>query len=227
MALAGTAFLALFNDFAPELDDEYNEWHSREHVPERLGVPGMLRARRYVSREGVRFPYFTLYEMQSSDVMRSQPYLHLLDHPTPWSARMRPSFRQFLRIPCEGLASAGEGIAGHIATYVVEGAGDGADDVWRELCESSSRLSGLTGVHAGRQDPSLRGPSVAAAQTLSAAPTFVLLVESQERRWLAAHRPAIEAGLGRGVMSCCEYDLMHVLRPATQPKISSTGCRCA
>ena len=46
MALAGTAFLALFNDFELDRELEYNEWHSREHVPARLTVPGITRARR-------------------------------------------------------------------------------------------------------------------------------------------------------------------------------------
>ena len=174
MALLGTAFLALFNDFEPARDGEYNEWHSREHVPERLSVPGILRARRYVDRGDARFPYFTLYEMESAAVMQSQPYLHLLDHPTPWSARMRPGFRQFLRIPCNGLGSASQGVAGAIGTWVLEGELAEADG--GGLCERIARLPGLTGAHAGRQDPALRGPAVGAAQALSDAPTFVLLM---------------------------------------------------
>lgn len=216
MALAGTAFLALFNDFDPARDDEYNEWHSREHVPQRLAVPGILRARRYVDRGDARFPYFTLYEMESAATMQSQPYLHLLDHPTVWSAKMRPGFRQFLRIPCEGLASCSEGIAGAIGTWVLEGAG--AD--WSALCERIAQLPGITGAHAGRQDAALRGPAVGAAQALSDAPTFVLLVEAQERRRLEAQHGAIEALLPTGlrVRERRTHELMHVLtegRPAS------------
>jgi hypothetical protein len=217
MVLAGSAFLALFNDFDPARDEEYNEWHSREHVPERLTVPGILRARRYVNRADAQFPYFTLYEMESAAVMLSAPYLHLLDHPTPWSAKMRPSFRQFLRIPCAGLASASEGLAGSIASFVIEG--EGPQD-WPALCEQVVRLPGITGVHAGRQDPALRGPAVAAAQALADTPTFVLLLEAQEARWLERHRAAIEAQLAPGlrVTSFREYQLMHVLTEGRPPR---------
>lgn len=214
MALLGSAFLALFNDFDPARDEEYNEWHSREHVPERLSVPGTLRARRYVNRADAQFPYFTLYEMDSADVMLSPPYLHLLDHPTPWSAKMRPSFRQFLRIPCRGIASAGEGQAGSIAVFVFEGHGEAE---WSALCERAAKLPGITGAHAGRQDPALRGPAVAAAQALSDTPTYVLLLEAQEAHWLAQHRATLEAQLPLKLVSCREYQLMHVLtegRPA-------------
>lgn len=216
MALLGSAFLALFNDFDPARDDEYNEWHSREHVPQRLSVPGILRARRYVDRADERFPYFTLYEMESAATMQSQPYLQLLDNPTPWSAKMRPGFRQFLRIPCEGLASRSEGLAGAIGTWVLEGQ---ASD-WAALCERIAQLPGMTGAHAGRQDAALRGPAVGAAQALSDAPTFVLLAEAQERRRLDAQRAAIEALLPSGVRVTHRraHELMHVLtegRPAS------------
>jgi hypothetical protein len=217
MALIGSAFLALFNDFDPARDEEYNEWHSREHVPERLTVPGIARARRYVSRDDAQFPYFTLYEMESTATMLSQPYLHLLDHPSRWSATMRPSFRQFLRIPCGSMASVGEGLAGSIATFVLEGSAD--DDAWPAFCDRVVRLPAIVGAHAGRQDPALRGPAVGAAQALSDAPTYVLLVEALEQRALARQRSAIEAMLSPGlrVVACRAYDLMHLLtegRPA-------------
>jgi hypothetical protein len=219
MALPGRAFLALFNDFDPARDAEYNEWHSREHVPERLSVPGMSRARRYVNRADPQFPYFTLYEMDSAAVMQSQPYLHLLDHPSPWSAQMRPGFRRFLRIPCRGLASAGDGLAGRLATFVLEGEALAEEAAWATLCQRIERLPGLVGAHVGQQDPALRGPAVAAAQAPATVPTFVLLVEAQERQALARHRPAIEAWLPAGlrVAACREYELMHALtegRPA-------------
>lgn len=41
MTLKGCAFLALWNDFDPGRDAEYNCWHTFEHVP-----PGATAARR-------------------------------------------------------------------------------------------------------------------------------------------------------------------------------------
>ena len=45
------AFLALWNDFDPGRDEEYNRWHTYEHVPERLSIrlsstPGRVGCRR-------------------------------------------------------------------------------------------------------------------------------------------------------------------------------------
>jgi hypothetical protein len=224
MALTGRAFLALFNDFDPARDDEYNAWHSREHVPQRLAVPGIARARRYVGRAEPRFTYFTLYEMASAATLQSRPYLDLLANPTPWSAAMRPSFRQFLRIPCRTLASAGEGVAGALAVLVCEAsaATAAAPPAWQGLCDSIAALDGLVGAHAGEQDASAPGPAVAAAQALAAQPTFVLLVEAQEARWLARQRSTITALMAQSLPDCRiaashEYQLMHLLTEGRAP----------
>ena len=45
MTLKGTGFLALWNDFDPEREAEYECWHTFEHVPERVGIPGFEQQR--------------------------------------------------------------------------------------------------------------------------------------------------------------------------------------
>ena len=51
MALKGRAFMAVWHDIASTREAEYNTWHTRQHMPERLGVPGFLVGRRYVDHE--------------------------------------------------------------------------------------------------------------------------------------------------------------------------------
>jgi hypothetical protein len=63
MALAGNAFLALWNDIARSREPEYDRWHTQEHVPERVAVTGFLGARRYVNRGRENHRYFTLYDV--------------------------------------------------------------------------------------------------------------------------------------------------------------------
>src|SRR5512135_288983 len=120
MSLQGRAFLALWNDVEEGSETEYDLWHSREHVPERVGVPGMLEGRRYVARARLSPAYFTLYDLASLDVLQSAPYLELVREPTPWSARMRPVFRKFAREPCRVVAGEGIGMGGAIATFRFE-----------------------------------------------------------------------------------------------------------
>jgi hypothetical protein len=117
MSLTGSACLAIWNDVEPAREAEYNVWHTREHVPERCGVPGILEARRYIAPDRDRHRYVTLYDLRDLEVLASPPYRDLVQRPTPWSAAMRPAFQNFLREPCEILAAGGIGIGGAAATF--------------------------------------------------------------------------------------------------------------
>ncbi len=192
VAAAG-AFLALWNGIDPARDAEYNEWHAREHVPERLSVPGMLRARRYVARDDTTLPYFTLYEMVSTAVLASAPFRALLDHPTPWSSSLRPSFRHLLRLPCRSLASHAVGIGGALATFEVHAAAAVDDAAWADCIGRLAALEGVVGIHAGREDAA---QSALPWRDASASPgpegeACVVLLEAQEPRHLAAHHDAV------------------------------------
>ena len=45
--LSRPGLLAVWNDLAAEDEAEFNAWYVEEHVPERLGIPGVHSARRY------------------------------------------------------------------------------------------------------------------------------------------------------------------------------------
>lgn len=105
------AILALWNDYPADLAEEYASWHTFEHVPERLTVPGMQAARRYVSVSQIE-TYFTLYELEDLSVIEHPAYLDLVRNPTPWSLKMRRHFSKVLRIPGKIAATGGNGIGG-------------------------------------------------------------------------------------------------------------------
>ena len=52
MSLAGKGAVAIWNDITPEGRGEFYAWHGSQHMPERAGIPGFLRGRRYVALEG-------------------------------------------------------------------------------------------------------------------------------------------------------------------------------
>ncbi|OVZ64920.1 hypothetical protein CDO44_01595 [Pigmentiphaga sp. NML080357] len=219
MALAGTAFLALFNGFDPAHDDEYNVWHSVEHVPERLTMPGITRARRYVNREDADLPYFTLYELASIDAMYSDAYLRLLSHRSDWTNRMRPFFGKFFRAPCRTVFTRADGVGAAVQTIVLRStsARPPGRQSWEALALALGRLPGLTGVHAGACDtaapavPGLQAPARADAESM-----LVVMVEAQEEKWLVRHREAIDAAVRAlegdwGEPECRTYRLMHLI----------------
>jgi hypothetical protein len=109
------AFLALWNDVDTACIAEYEAWHQQEHVPERVWVPGILSGTRYESDRADQQRYFTLYELNSLTCLASQPYRQLVEQPTPWSIRMRRSFRNFLRLTCQLCGTAGDEIGNGVA----------------------------------------------------------------------------------------------------------------
>ncbi|HVE48767.1 MAG TPA: hypothetical protein VNG69_04010 [Casimicrobiaceae bacterium] len=164
MPLAGTAFLALWNDIARNREREYEDWHTLEHVPERVAVDGFIGARRYVNRARDEHRYFTLYDVKSLDVFESAEYRDLVDRPTPRSEAMRPDFANFLRAPCTLVASEGAGIGAAIATLCVP----------RSVTEQALRLQmqlalsthSVNAAHIGRRTES-SAPSPLPANSMS------------------------------------------------------------
>jgi hypothetical protein len=115
MTMAGHGVLAFWHDVAPGGDGEFDQWHLREHIPERVAVPGFLRARRYATLGGPP-KYFYFYETESLDTLQSPAYLARLADPTPWTRRTMPLVRNNTRTACRVVATRGEGLGGVIAT---------------------------------------------------------------------------------------------------------------
>jgi len=116
VSLLGRAVVAIWNDVAPEGRGQFYEWHNHEHMPERVGIPGFLRGRRYHAVEAAA-EYFTLYEAENASVLTGPDYLERLNNPTPATRHVIPSyFRNMVRGVCEVRFSAGIGIGGSIVT---------------------------------------------------------------------------------------------------------------
>ena len=116
MSLLGQAVVAIWNDVAPEGRDQFYEWHNHEHMPERVGIPGFLRGRRYRAVEAAA-EYFTLYEAENASVLTGPHYLKRLNDPTPATRIVIPNyFRNMVRGVCGVRFSVGVGIGGVIVT---------------------------------------------------------------------------------------------------------------
>ncbi len=116
MSLLGEGAVAIWHDIAPEGRDAFYAWHGEEHMPERLGVPGFLRGRRYVAIRG-DLEFFNLYETQDMGVVTGPEYLARLNNPTPWTLAAVKHFRKVSRSLCRVAASAGRAQGGLIATW--------------------------------------------------------------------------------------------------------------
>lgn len=104
--------LAIWNDREEAIAQLYEQWYVTEHVPERLGVPGFLQARRYEACDGGAPRFFTFYELASVDVLSSDAYLARLAAPSELTRRVMSHFRNMLRtafVPVHRPASAAHG----------------------------------------------------------------------------------------------------------------------
>ena len=81
MSLLGKACLAMWWDIAPDVRAEFEHWHSHEHFPERLGLPGFHRASRWTSASGGE-GIFVMYELASYETLSSPDYLASLNAPS-------------------------------------------------------------------------------------------------------------------------------------------------
>ena len=91
------ALLLIAMNVAPEAESEFNEWYNKEHLPALGGVPGVLCARRYRGT-GATQRYTAIYHFANADVPNSTAWKTAAN--TPWTERMRPNFRDFLRLDC-------------------------------------------------------------------------------------------------------------------------------
>ena len=186
MSLKGSAFLALWNDVDPARDAEYNCWHTFEHVPERVGIPGILSGRRYIASERAEDRYFTLYDLDGLRAVASPEYVDVADHPTAWSRSMRPSLRNFQRHPCTTVFSRGMGVAGSIATCCFMAPGisdDSLATIARSALDSFVESAGITSIHLGVADSDSRFPigNARSAPLPEGTVQIVLLVEATAR----------------------------------------------
>jgi hypothetical protein len=154
MALLGTAALAMWWDMAAEMRADFEDWHSHEHFPERLGVPGFRRGSRWRSAEGGE-AFFVMYELATHEVLSSPAYVERLNAPTPWSTRLMPHHRNMVRCQCHVVASRGGGVAGYALTLrfsPMPGRDKDLKQYFESLVESLANRPGLVGAHLLRHE---------------------------------------------------------------------------
>ena len=79
----------------PAHDAEFNDWYDNEHIPALSAVPGTICARRFRDTTGTH-RYTALYHVESPEVTMGEAWKTAAQ--TPWTAKLRPHFRDHLRI---------------------------------------------------------------------------------------------------------------------------------
>jgi hypothetical protein len=105
--------LAVWTDVDAAVEPDFHAWYNREHLRERVEIPGFLNARRYRATAG-NPAFLALYDTQSLAVLSSPVYQRALANPSQWSRRVFPGFRNSVRMLGEAVANAGGGLGAHV-----------------------------------------------------------------------------------------------------------------
>lgn len=150
MALLGKGVLANWHNVPDDGHDEFNAWHTHEHIPERVGVPGFLRGRRYRALQGVP-QYFILYETTDDAVLTAQPYLDRLNDPSPWTRKMGQTLTLTIRTAARVVMSQSSGVGGIAGAWRLAPAPGRAEPLrdWLTATAIPQTLErwGVTGAH--------------------------------------------------------------------------------
>ena len=150
MLCRGTGILAIWHDIAPEAYDDFVRWHTREHMVERLSVPGFLRGCRYLASNAQPM-CFNFYQTETPETLTSAPYLERLNNPTAWTQRVLPHFRNVNRTAGRVVFSEGAGEGGAVATMTCRAVGGMAPAALGEmaapLLRSLREQGGVVAVH--------------------------------------------------------------------------------
>lgn len=160
MPLLGTGLLSVWNDIDAADEAAFNDWYRSEHLAERVGIPGFLRARRYHALDAGEAPaYGALYETETPEVMASAAYRRRLDDPTPLTVASLARFRNMHRTVCRIAASFGRGVGGALAALRPVPPEDqaAAFDRWLggDALPAVAAEPGIVGAHLARAVPEL------------------------------------------------------------------------
>ena len=185
--MLGNAAVAMWWDIAPEVRAEWEDWHTREHMPERLSIPGFLRGTRWIAESG-QLSYFVLYEAERLETLTAGTYLERLNHPTPWSLKMMPHHRNMVRSLCEVRATWGGGVPQTLAT------------VRFSLTSAMPKLPqhhGLTGAHLLQSVPMAATPQTTEQKIRGgdASADCVLLIGGYDSEAVKAAVAALPSGM--------------------------------
>ena len=147
-AWLGRGAVLIWNDIAPEGRSQFYEWHDKEHIPERLALPGFRRGRR-LRKQGHSPEWLTIYEADDLSALVSPKYLARLNAPTPATTATLKYFRNTSRAVCRLVQSIGSSTGGYMLAVRFNVAPADAETMRRYLQqEAFPRLAARTSVVA-------------------------------------------------------------------------------
>ena len=151
MSLLGNAVLVNWGGIVASKENDYNQWHSIEHMPERISLNGFLRGCRAVgiTNTEINHKYFMMYEAERKEVFTSKKYLERLNNPSKWTKDVLSHYISPSRTICSVIASKSIGFGGYFSTIRFLDAEEGEHNVetLKLSVPQTIKLQGITGMH--------------------------------------------------------------------------------
>lgn len=174
MVFAGDGILISSMEVLPEEEADFNEWFDREHLAERVAIPGFLEARRYES-VGAPTRYLQIYNATSFDVLDGAPYKAALANQTEWSHHHISRFIAPTRVVGRLVHSAGVARGVAVALMRLRPSGDPAMMPALAGVLEVLEQPGTASIHLVEADAGLSRPVTAGSAYVGSEDCYVLV----------------------------------------------------
>ena len=217
MPIAGKGMLLTSMNVDATDEAEFNRWYDREHLEERVAIPGFLEARRYVAHAG-NPKYLSLYSTETFEVLDSPAYRTALANQTAWSKANIARFKDMIRGVARITISRGTGrgaVLGIIRLRPASGDEGTLRSALREQLDPT-KLDGVISMHLLENDPALSKPLTdnPSASDPGAGDWFVLIdatdvnaVPAATARFAAFKAQTVSSGIYKLMFDLAKSDL--------------------
>jgi hypothetical protein len=150
MTMSGAGCFVGWYDLTLGDEHEHDDWHTHEHMIERVAIPGFRRGSRYRAIDGAP-RVCIVYQGETLATFTSAAYLERLNNPTQWSTRCLPFFVGMNRSLCTVAATFGHGIGGYLLTLQLSARHGESDrlELWliKEALPELAGRAGFNGAH--------------------------------------------------------------------------------
>ncbi|MGC2777925.1 MAG: hypothetical protein WA418_20040 [Bradyrhizobium sp.] len=186
MPIAGKGMLLTSMNIDAADEADFNRWYDREHLEERVAIPGFIEARRYVAEQGSP-KYLCLYSTETIDALDSAAYRARLDAPTEWSKAVMPRFRNMIRSVARITISigCGRGAVLGIIRLRPKPAQDAALRAALQIELDPRDLDGIISMHLLEGDAALSGGPAAELPASSREADWFVLIDGTDSHAIA------------------------------------------
>jgi hypothetical protein len=145
--LAGRAVMINWSDVAKQDRPAYYEWHSREHMVGRVGIPGFQRGRRSIAVRAQR-DFLMLYEVDELSVLTGAAYMAKANNPSALTRSTTKLISNSVRAMAKVELTLGIGQGGYLLTLRFDPGNSQEIELDRYLRTALPLISGMPGIVA-------------------------------------------------------------------------------